>query len=303
MIKERKRARPDGYYRVLTIGATPVYVRRNAFIYLGLCIPLLLLKLPATAVAIAVWLALHIVHETGHAIATRAFGGKVTAVFIHMYGGRCLFSVPAKLWQLAVVAGAGMMAQLLVLVAALIWYDLYGTPSGLTGDYVLLMLSAGNGYLILSNLVPHTFRSGMRSDGLLLWQIYLHAYRGGPHPFKREVVPPEQSPVFDPAISLLTKPELVPERFVSGIAFYNDAKTPMDFVIQILMAHLGLEKAEAARLMLDIHNKGGSLVPLSSRAQAEKIAAAIMAEAGEAGHPFTCCAVEAGGQAVIRSGV
>lgn len=295
MAKEGEQAPRDGYYRVLTVGATPVYVRLDAVIFLGVCAVLLLLGLRATPAAIGTWILLLTVHEVAHAVAARAFGGKVTGVFIHLVGGRCTFLPPPRHWQTAIAYGAGIMAQFLILVAALAWLALRGVPGDFAGFGALAVLSAGNAYLIGASLMPRTYDGGMRSDGLLLWQLYLHAYRGGPPPFPRRAVPAEEAPVFDPAISLLTMPELVPQGFVTGIALYNDAKTPMDFVIRVLMGHLALERDEATRLMLDIHNKGGSLVPLTSRARAEEIAGAIMADAIYAGHPFTCCAVEVGG--------
>jgi ATP-dependent Clp protease adapter protein ClpS len=100
-----------------------------------------------------------------------------------------------------------------------------------------------------------------------------------------------QPPVLPPDTSLLTLPEFVPAGFVQGVEILNDNATPMEFVVSMLSAHLGLSAADSQRAMLDIHNRGGGLFPTPSLAQAALVAAQIAADAKKQGHPLVCRAV------------
>jgi ATP-dependent Clp protease adapter protein ClpS len=68
----------------------------------------------------------------------------------------------------------------------------------------------------------------------------------------------------------------------------------MEFVVGVLTTHLGLANREATIKMLEIHNKGGALIALSSADEAQSIADAISTEARAAGHSFLCRYASAG---------
>ncbi len=108
---------------------------------------------------------------------------------------------------------------------------------------------------------------------------------------KRKPRTPGQSQVFPPETSLLTIPKFVPPGFVSGIEILNDNTTPMEFVVSILRAHLGLTEKDAMRTMLAIHEQGGVLLAMPSLVEARRIAEAVSVEAAKHNHSLICRAV------------
>lgn len=109
------------------------------------------------------------------------------------------------------------------------------------------------------------------------------------------------SPVLPAGTSLLEKKEFVPAGFVSGVEIMNDDRTPMEFVVSVLRLHLNLSEAEAIRIMLEIHTKGGALLPLTTFDEAARAAELIAQEAKTKDHPLVCRAVTVT-DAVCRQG-
>jgi ATP-dependent Clp protease adapter protein ClpS len=99
------------------------------------------------------------------------------------------------------------------------------------------------------------------------------------------------SPVMSPETSLTDHSQFVPSGFTQGIEILNDNATPMEFVTQVLSEHLGLDRPEATRRMLEIHTRGGALIATVSFAEAQRIAAQIAAAARKGGYPLVCRAV------------
>jgi ATP-dependent Clp protease adapter protein ClpS len=102
---------------------------------------------------------------------------------------------------------------------------------------------------------------------------------------------PVSSPVFPPETSLLKTGEFVPSGFRCGIEILNDDRTPMEFVVSVLQSSVGLSRLEAMRTMLEIHKKGGVLLPMQSFDQSTRVAELIVAGAREKNHPLVCRAV------------
>jgi ATP-dependent Clp protease adapter protein ClpS len=88
--------------------------------------------------------------------------------------------------------------------------------------------------------------------------------------------------------SLICIPEFVPAGFVHGIEIFNDSTTPMQFVTNVLTAHMGISPEESKSTMLAIHRRGGALLPTPSLEEARRIAAEITAEAAKQGHGLLC---------------
>ena len=96
---------------------------------------------------------------------------------------------------------------------------------------------------------------------------------------------------------LRNRPDLVPAGFVQGLAFVNDATTPMELVLAVLQQDLGLPESEAVSRMLSIHRRGGLLMPFDTREEAERVAARVRERVVAAGHPgFVCRVVGEGRQ-------
>ena len=99
------------------------------------------------------------------------------------------------------------------------------------------------------------------------------------------------SHVFPPETSLLTTPGFLPDGFRCGIEILNDDRTPMEFVVSILQSGAGLSTLEAMKTMLEIHQKGGALLPMQSIEQSRRVAELIGTEARDKNHPLVCRAV------------
>ena len=91
--------------------------------------------------------------------------------------------------------------------------------------------------------------------------------------------------------SLLALPQFVPPEFAQGLELLNDDRTPMQFVVEMLSTHAGLTKEQAHQTMLDVHTRGGALVPTETLDEAQRIAAQITAEAAKHTYPLVCRAV------------
>lgn len=102
---------------------------------------------------------------------------------------------------------------------------------------------------------------------------------------------PIPSQIFTPETSLLSIEGFVPNGFLCGIELLNDDRTPMEFVVAVLQRDAGLNRVEAMRTMLEIHNKGGKVLPLQSFKQSMRVAESIATKARGMGFPLVCRAV------------
>ena len=130
-------------------------------------------------------------------------------------------------------------------------------------EYRLLGLALGLGVLGLGSVL-----AGRAASSKLLW-----------------------SPVFPLDTSLLRMKGFAPAGFSCGIELMNDNLTPMAFVVSVLQNCVGLSEADALRAMLEIHRKGGALLPTASFEEAKRIADLVCAEARGNNHPLVCRAV------------
>jgi ATP-dependent Clp protease adapter protein ClpS len=99
------------------------------------------------------------------------------------------------------------------------------------------------------------------------------------------------SPVFPPDTSLLQMKGFTPAGFLCGIEIMNDNLTPMAFVVSVLQNCVGLSESDATRTMLEIHTKGGALLPIPSIEESKRVGELVTAEARNKNHPLVCRAV------------
>ncbi len=234
--------------------------------------------------------ALFAFHETGHAVAARALGLRVFAVELSGVGGFCRLQVPRSARDTWLVYSAGLMAQGLLLALTLATVAVAGPPASRFGAAVVTTFTWVNLLIFLVNLIPGRTQSGLLTDGSVLWGLVRHVTRGAPHPLAAQHA---ASPVFDPATPLLTIPGLRTDGFVSGIEMLNDDSTPAEFIVEMLHAHAGLGIQAAAAAMLQIHRRGGLLLPLPDRAHADAVADAIARDTQARGYRLVCRAVTA----------
>jgi len=277
-------------YKVATIGGIPILVERS-YLFGGLFIALIA---PAGAAGIAgyclAYAALFALHEFGHVVAARALGLRVHAVNLSAIGGACVVQLPRRPRDAWIVYSAGLAVQVALLMATLAAVALSGAPATPFGVAVVAVFTWVNVLTFAINLVPGRTSLGPQTDGAVLWALARHRWRGAPHPLAEQMA---ASPVFDPATRLLDIEGFAPEGFRHGIEILNDDTTPMEFVVDMLERHAGLDAQAAAQAMLAIHQRGGLLLSLPDRAAADAVAAAILRETRAQGRQLACRAVSA----------
>lgn len=286
----QKENRPAGYFKLAQIGGVRLLVHWS---------------LPAGGAIVAAfmhadpkqwvffclaYLLLVIIHEAGHVLAAVAVRLRVFTVEISGVGGLCRIERPRCVRHSVFVYTAGLLAQALVFSITLAYIGVFGSPGSPFGAAIVFTFTVVNVVIFAINLIPRrSSRSGLATDGLVLWRLFLHVFRGHPHPHPPlTAVSTDESPIFSQETSLLRRPGFRPPGFVHGIEILNDRTTPMEFVVTTLMTHLGLTRDQAIVKMLDIHNTGGALIALQSAKQAQRIADAVSAEARASGHSFVC---------------
>lgn len=96
-----------------------------------------------------------LVHELGHALLVRRFRLTVVSIDLHGLGGTCRWVGPATPLQAAMIAWGGVLAQLVVMAAALAF------PHPIAS-----LVVAVNAYLIALNLLPFEPFDGGRAWAL-----------------------------------------------------------------------------------------------------------------------------------------
>jgi ATP-dependent Clp protease adapter protein ClpS len=180
------------------------------------------------------------------------------SAFCCLVGYRLLFNRPNRHGSVLSPTGWRVLSLSFLIVA------LTMAAIGLgRGEYQLLAAAIGLGVLGLGSVL-----AGRAAASKLLW-----------------------SPVFPPDTSLLRMRRFVPGGFSCGIEIMNDNLTPMVFVVSVLQNCMGLSENDAIRTMLEIHRKGGALLPMTSFEEAQRVAELASAEARAKNHPLVCRAV------------
>lgn len=91
-----------------------------------------------------------LVHEIGHAGLVWWFGARVRTIDLLPMGGECTWEGEVTLLQRALIAWGGVLAQAVVLVAALLW----PAPETWAGAVVLRTLTVTNAWMMGFNLMP-----------------------------------------------------------------------------------------------------------------------------------------------------
>ena len=279
-----------GYVRLLSIRGVPVFVHWS-FPVGGVLIAVFWRVEPKNWLYYCIAYTLLVaIHEVGHVLAAVYLRLKVFAVEISGAGGLCRFERPPRVRQSVLVYSAGLLAQVGVFLMTIGYLAIFGNPANAFGRAIIMTFTLVNCWMFVVNLIPRrSSRTGLATDGSVLWRLFLHVHRGQPHPSPPlKVTPAAYAPVFPVNTSLLDKPGFRPLGFEHGIEILNDTTTPMDFVVSCLVTHVGLTKAKAIETMLEIHNTGGVLFKLPTAEGASRIAAAISKDARAAGHHLTC---------------
>lgn len=72
------------------------------------------------------------------------------------------------------------------------------------------------------------------------------------------------------------------------VVILNDDYTPMEFVVEVLEVFFKLDREQATRVMLHVHQKGKGVCGVSTREIAETKVAQVTQLARERKHPLMC---------------
>lgn len=77
------------------------------------------------------------------------------------------------------------------------------------------------------------------------------------------------------------------------VVLLNDDYTPMEFVVEVLQVFFTLDREQATRVMLHVHQKGKGVCGVFTREIAETKVAQVTQFARESKHPLLCDMEEA----------
>lgn len=72
------------------------------------------------------------------------------------------------------------------------------------------------------------------------------------------------------------------------VILLNDDFTPMDFVVEVIMAFFKLDNAQAQRIMWEVHTKGSGVCGVFIKDVAETKVAQVNSYARSHGYPLLC---------------
>jgi ATP-dependent Clp protease adaptor protein ClpS len=152
---------------------------------------------------------------------------------------------------------------------------------------VLLFVACGIGMLVL------TFFSGPGRDiaiitaiiffSLALITFFMWKKSKFPNLIHKSIRDSNSLEPLDINISLFNEN---PKNDLVAIRLYNDDKTTMDFIVNILEQYFNFNQEEAIKLMLKIHTQGDSIIQWVEPEAATKVIKQIESEASKRGYPF-----------------
>jgi Zn-dependent protease len=112
-----------------------------------------------------------LVHELGHALTVRRIGGTVDSIDVTGWGGHCLWSGDLTVFEAALVAAGGLLAQAVVLAATASVFLVLGRPQSAFAVELVQVFVGVNLNLALINAIPIEPLDGARAWRLLPFAI------------------------------------------------------------------------------------------------------------------------------------
>ena len=165
-------------YRMLPAGRTRSGVR----ILVHWSVPALALvflgwgwrHLEIMSAAIAAYLAILVIHEVGHQIVAQRRGYAVMTIEIYPLHGRCTHAQPNAMWDEALIAWGGVVAQCIVAIPIIVYVKTFGSTGFRALDVVLSILGFSSIFIAAFNLIPVSGLDGRKAWKLvpLAWKKY-----------------------------------------------------------------------------------------------------------------------------------
>jgi Peptidase M50B-like len=162
-----------------------------------------------------------LVHEFGHALLAARLGHRVVGIEATGFGGVCQWSGNASPFDEALIAWGGVLAQLVLYVAAELWLSSSFRPSSVFGWQVAGAFTHTNLYLVAVNLMPIPPLDGARA-----WTIFSawkdRGVKGVPYGTWRDPSADAQRAWFDGSRGKRPKQERVERRRGAGVTAESD---------------------------------------------------------------------------------
>jgi len=143
-----------------------IYVHWSVFVIAAL----ILLRAPrqplATAVALAAYLSVLVIHESGHLIVARRLGYEALSMELYPICGIARFEAPHSRFDHAAIAWGGVLAQAAVGIPLTFWIVFFGETRIEIVNVLLGVLGGYSLFIAALNLLP--FRP---LDGAIAWSI------------------------------------------------------------------------------------------------------------------------------------
>lgn len=150
----------NGYFHLLTWHRIPLRVHWSSLILVAYTVGA---GMNAFLEGLGLW-TLILVHEAGHAALCRLFRLKVLEIRLFPFLGQCIFEDTHNMRQRVIIAWGGVLAQLAVLLGALVACNF--TPTSVEPRSYLGALLFLNLVMVIINLIPaHPL------DGFTAWKL------------------------------------------------------------------------------------------------------------------------------------
>ncbi|MEW6585490.1 MAG: ATP-dependent Clp protease adaptor ClpS [Nitrospirota bacterium] len=275
-----------GSIKIITLKGVPVYLHWS-FPAAGLVLYIFAkFAIPETIYYCIAFTFLIILHEIGHATVAHYQGLKVFSIKFSGAGGLCKTESPKSFIAAILFASAGIFIQIVILLSTVLYLRVIGNPNSVFGKCLAITFIYANAAMVILNLIPQKrHRQNYGTDGYLLWKLTSNRI------FSRSYVFPDTSATLSPKTQLTQLEGYMPQAFKTGIEILNDNNTTMEFVVSTLKIHMEISQEEAIAIMVDIHTKGGILIPFPSYEKACDVAIAITSDAKSNGYRIICRAV------------
>jgi len=158
--------RLDKMTRVMKLRGVDVYVHWTVFVIGALMIYAAIRQPWVTLAAGMSWLALMLLHESGHMVAAHRKHCQVESIELYPIFGLCRFQTPWSRIDHCVIAWSGVIAQMIVAIPVMAALAVLGRSKLEPINAILVILGPYSLTMAVFNLLPIG-----RLDGAVAWQI------------------------------------------------------------------------------------------------------------------------------------
>jgi stage IV sporulation protein FB len=158
--------RLDKMTRVMKLRGVDVYVHWTVFA-IGALMIYAAIRQPWVTLAVGMsWLALMLLHESGHMVAAQRKSCGVESIELYPIFGLCRFQAPWSRFDHCVIAWGGVIAQMIVAIPVVMALSAFGVSRFEPINAILFVLGPYSVLLAIFNLLPIG-----RFDGAVAWRI------------------------------------------------------------------------------------------------------------------------------------